>query len=588
MQRYLDQKPATATGPPISEREPLTHRTDRPPTEDGRGSARAPKSVLTATAAIKGSISNPNGESYGVVGLNASPDGAGVAAANSAGGPDLVMDGSEDGVADTLLRESGIDRPSATAQFFSIQNSMGGGVALQVDGDTVLTTASTLDADSLDGVDGTDYATEVEAVAMIATHAASADHDGRYFTETELGASGTAAVHWDNLSNVPPGFADGVDDQESFSVGPGLILENGVIQIDPGFAPPQISIVDTSAYSIGRPAITVGSGGRELIAYTREFGDSELRVASCLNSFCVNPVISILDNDPFTEYSGASIAVRGDGIALISYTVVTDTTSALKVAPCDNYDCSSATTAILDSSGVTEYVGFYSSVTIGTDGLGLISYFSNYNLKVAHCDDISCRTATTAVLDDTAEVGWHTSIAIGGDGLGLISYSDGTNQSLKVAHCDDAVCSTATATTVATTPLIPSSVAIGADGFGLISYCDANGLTVIHCNNAACTSFTTTVIDSTGENGWFTAIDVASNGFGLVSYNGGEAGGSLRLAICEDAECSMASIATVDSGGYAKCPSLVIGYGQRRSISFLEKRGPLEELKITHLGSDVP
>jgi hypothetical protein len=37
------------------------------------------------------------------------------------------------------------------------------------------------------------------------------DHDGRYFTETELGASGSAAVHWDNLTNVPADLADGDD-----------------------------------------------------------------------------------------------------------------------------------------------------------------------------------------------------------------------------------------------------------------------------------------------------------------------------------------------------------------------------------------
>jgi hypothetical protein len=37
-------------------------------------------------------------------------------------------------------------------------------------------------------------------------------HDGRYYTETELQTSGSASVHWDNLTSVPAGFADGVDD----------------------------------------------------------------------------------------------------------------------------------------------------------------------------------------------------------------------------------------------------------------------------------------------------------------------------------------------------------------------------------------
>ena len=37
-------------------------------------------------------------------------------------------------------------------------------------------------------------------------------HDDRYYTKTELQTGGEAQVHWDNLTNVPAGFADGVDD----------------------------------------------------------------------------------------------------------------------------------------------------------------------------------------------------------------------------------------------------------------------------------------------------------------------------------------------------------------------------------------
>ena len=44
-------------------------------------------------------------------------------------------------------------------------------------------------------------------------------------------------------------------------------------------------------------------------------------------------------------------------------------------------------------------------------------------------------------LDETGDVGWTTSITIGADGLGLISYLDATNDDLKVAHCDNTFCS---------------------------------------------------------------------------------------------------------------------------------------------------
>ncbi|MHC4624789.1 MAG: hypothetical protein ACYS4W_12900 [Planctomycetota bacterium] len=39
-------------------------------------------------------------------------------------------------------------------------------------------------------------------------------HDDRYYTETELQSSGSASVHWDNLTNVPADIADGDDDTQ--------------------------------------------------------------------------------------------------------------------------------------------------------------------------------------------------------------------------------------------------------------------------------------------------------------------------------------------------------------------------------------
>src|SRR6185295_18115081 len=95
-------------------------------------------------------------------------------------------------------------------------------------------------------------------------------------------------------------------------------------------------------------------------------------------------------------------------------------------------------------------VGLYTAVTIGSDGMGLISYHdvTNRSLKVAHCSDRACHSATLSTLDSAGEVGQYTSVTIGADGLGLISYQDVTNRALKVAHCSNHVCSAATLTTL--------------------------------------------------------------------------------------------------------------------------------------------
>ncbi len=59
------------------------------------------------------------------------------------------------------------------------------------------------------------------------------EHDDRYYTEAELGAAGSASVHWGNLAGVPAGFADGVDNDTTYSAGLGLQLTGTRFSADP-------------------------------------------------------------------------------------------------------------------------------------------------------------------------------------------------------------------------------------------------------------------------------------------------------------------------------------------------------------------
>jgi hypothetical protein len=132
------------------------------------------------------------------------------------------------------------------------------------------------------------------------------------------------------------------------------------------------------------------------------------------------------------------VTIGADGLALISYHDVTN--RKLKVAHCSNQACTAATLTTLDNS--TGNVGQFTAVTIGADRLGLISYYdaTNHNLKVAHCSDRACTSATYTTLDRTGDVGEDSSVIIGADGLALISYYDVTNGNLKVIHCSDRFC----------------------------------------------------------------------------------------------------------------------------------------------------
>jgi len=297
-----------------------------------------------------------------------------------------------------------------------------------------------------------------------------------------------------------------------------------------------------------------------------------------------------------------SITIGADSLGLISY--YDDTNQVLKIAHCDDAACTSATTSTIDSTG---WVGIDTSITIGADGLGLISYLdaTNGDLKVAHCDNPACTSATTSTVDSTApSVGWSSSITIGADGLGLISYHDNTNGDLKVAHCDNAACTSATTSTIDSDGLVglDTSITIGADGLGLISYFFANStdsglrfcnsddcaLRVAHCENLACTSATTSTLDSWGEVGLFTSITTGTDGLGLISYFD-QTNSSLKIAHCDNAACTSATTSTVDSrmdvpGSVGLDTSITIGADGLGLISYKDVPDTYRDatLKVAH------
>lgn len=120
-----------------------------------------------------------------------------------------------------------------------------------------------------------------------------------------------------------------------------------------------------------------------------------------------------------------------DGLGLISHHDLLG--KDLRVAHCDDVACTSATLSNLDSAGT---VGAFTSVAVGVDGLGLISYDddSNDDIKVAHCRDVACTSAIISIVDSAGDFGPGTSLTIGADGLGLVSYSEVTNDNLRVAR----------------------------------------------------------------------------------------------------------------------------------------------------------
>jgi LPXTG-site transpeptidase (sortase) family protein len=67
-----------------------------------------------------------------------------------------------------------------------------------------------------------------------------------------------------------------------------------------------------------------------------------------------------------------------------------------------------------------------------------ISYYDATNgaLKIAYCQDADCSSATIETIDDAGDVGWDTSLELGSS---YVSYYDVTNGDLKYAYVPDPV-----------------------------------------------------------------------------------------------------------------------------------------------------
>jgi predicted regulator of Ras-like GTPase activity (Roadblock/LC7/MglB family) len=280
---------------------------------------------------------------------------------------------------------------------------------------------------------------------------------------------------------------------------------------------PTSTPVDASTVNVGRyPSVTVGSDGLGIVSYLDAFNNN-LRVAHCSNLACSGFQTRTIVSSGTVADDATSITVGTDGLALISYV----DGGNLRVAHCADVGCTSVTSNPIDATTVA-----YSSLAIGADGLPLVSYLDNGNgdLQVAHCADALCAASTTTAFDTANNTGYYTSLTIGYDGLGLVGYRDASAGTLRVAHCDNVTCTAATLSTVDAAGLEGefSAITVGVDGLGVISYRDGTGankdLKVAHCGNVACTTSTTVTVDTPGDVGWNTSITIGSDGLPFVSY----------------------------------------------------------------------
>lgn len=236
-------------------------------------------------------------------------------------------------------------------------------------------------------------------------------------------------------------------------------------------------------------AIAIGTDGFPIIAYNDPVND-DLYVAHCANTACTSLSTTkqkIDSTNAVGKYLSIAI-VPSDGFPIISY--YDETNSDLKIVKCGDLECLVGNVTITTSDDDSaSAVGNYSSITIGNDGLPIISYYdtTNGNLKTHWCALVTCANdagdVTTAV-DSANSVGTDTAITIGTDGFPVITFADNTNTSVRIVKCGTINCSTNNYAKKIDDELgVGSSVTIGPDGLPAATYIVSSQLVVYHAAN---------------------------------------------------------------------------------------------------------
>jgi hypothetical protein len=194
-----------------------------------------------------------------------------------------------------------------------------------------------------------------------------------------------------------------------------------------------VTAVDT-ANDVGLYTSTaIGIDGFPVVSYY-DADAGNLKVVKCDDPACTGggETISTVDSSADAGLY-TSITIGIDGFPVISY--YDADAGNLKVVKCDDPACTGGgeTITALDSS---VDAGLYTSITIGADGFPVISYYDADagDLKVVKCGDPACSGANeiTTTLDSAGDVGLYTSITIGTDGLPVVSYHDVDAGHLKI------------------------------------------------------------------------------------------------------------------------------------------------------------
>jgi hypothetical protein len=170
--------------------------------------------------------------------------------------------------------------------------------------------------------------------------------------------------------------------------------------------------------------------------------NGNLKYASC-SIPCRTPVVtSIIDSDSGLLIGvHPDIEVASDDLAVIAHK--DQQGDYLFLTVCRNASCTRNETNVLARIGGT-YLGIGLALTAADKPI--IAYAdaidgdtNNHDLKMIYCDDITCSTNNTALVDASGNAGYGIDISLGAYDEPYISYVEYGSKTLKVAFCANIV-----------------------------------------------------------------------------------------------------------------------------------------------------
>ncbi|WKZ83493.1 MAG: cell wall-binding repeat-containing protein [Acidimicrobiia bacterium] len=351
--------------------------------------------------------------------------------------------------------------------------------------------------------------------------------------------------------------------------------------------------VDSSGMVGEYTSLALDAFGNPVVSYY-DVSNGDLKVAHCDDPVCWGGGESIETVDPSANNVGqfSSLALDSSGFPVVSY--YDATTGDLKLAHCNDANCTGGGESIQTVDSSANNVGQYSSLALDSSGFPVVSYYdaTTGDLKLAHCNDANCAGGGESIqtVDSSAnDVGLWTSLVLDASGKPVVAYFDSTTDDLKLVHCDDVNCAPGgeSPKTVDSSGSVGAytSLVLDASGFPVISYAATTiwDLKLAHCNDANCDGGNESIelVDGSGELvGLFSSLVLDAAGRPVISH-WSLTNYDLKLVSCNDANCAggdetMISIDTADDVG--KYSSMVLDVSGNPVIAYLDSTN--FELKV--------